>query len=66
MGSYVHGMCVPIGVSVSSGESTRQSSSVTELGSVVECCPPHQHLCREGEGDIKQLFTQWLKAEKSV
>ena len=29
-------------------ESTRLSSSVTGLGSVVECCPPHKHLCREG------------------
>ena len=37
-------------MSVSSGESTHLSSSVTELGSVVEYCPPHQHLCREGEG----------------
>ena len=37
----------PIGVPVSSGESTCQSSSVTALGSAVECCPPHQHLCKE-------------------
>ena len=37
----------PIGVYVSSGESTRRSSSVTALGYADECCLPHQHLSRE-------------------